>query len=881
MAIIESKETESNNVSGFNKGIEASAMSMMLDNLQIFMYQKPVQSTVRECTSNALDSLKEKKVAMEIITGQATVEDYFVDKEGDIYKDSRFDHAYYDLKWLSPDNTVYLNYYNSTDSLSRDQFVIEDTGVGLGGIRLEKYFSLGYSSKRLTSQTLGAFGLGNKSPLATGVDSYRIVSRYNGREFCFDIFSHKVDCVYSKWNEDGSDNEFITFSNGFKAFYKKTTEKNGVKLLIDVKKHHKHQYVEAVKGQLMYFKDNIVFREHYEGQAPKNIDFKSKILFESEDIIVSDSNYFSRPHFVLKNVSYGAVDFKELELENRHGTIGIKINMEEVDVSPSRENIIYNQRTREVIIRKYNSITGTVTNMINDSLKTEDLVDWLRACNTIFYGSQLGGTDEVLFKLSGMIDKHSLELKHPVKKDVQYFSAMDSFLAKGLSAESVFYVNDYDYKKRSNIHKVKRDKAVNTAVFNDPIFLQFNGGTARVTKYLLSKHPKFCVIKPEFKDAKMNDILREFVYKRVDKDAAIKLADAALKEIYAGEVAKSIDYKRAFEKTIKQLADFLESKHVAISDETIVPEDFKTTGDDDDEVTAVKTQDAVDYQEILKARKASGKFILGKVGDRSTGYTEKFVFGNNEVDNSLFKDDDTIVYGYTKDTESLMFLARLASAKYGTTLENGINIFGWTTELKVAKIAQNNKKYLIDRTYVEDYFLTYDKKVMTTSDLLKKYFTTKYIRQSLVESAFLANFTIFDSGLATTYTDLVNLSRGGTTIPLPQTKEVGILESAIKFQIFKWENEGADAELIDKRGTELLGEDILDSIDTIDIIEKDVYEKVKWINAFSEVYGGMLNQIDALKRANSKISDGLERDIKAFIALKKDELEMDYPTLTY
>ena len=47
-----------------------------------------------------MDSISEKKVAKEILSGKAKVEDYFVDLEGDLYKDSKFDPNYYDLKWL-------------------------------------------------------------------------------------------------------------------------------------------------------------------------------------------------------------------------------------------------------------------------------------------------------------------------------------------------------------------------------------------------------------------------------------------------------------------------------------------------------------------------------------------------------------------------------------------------------------------------------------------------------------------------------------------------------------------------------------------------------------------------------------------------------------
>ena len=267
----------------------------MLDNLQTFMYQKPIQSCVRESVSNALDAIKEKRMAIAILTGEAKVSDYYVEKEvdakqADIYRDSKFNKEYYDLKWLDQKDQVTLHYHN-TDVSQRDTFTITDTGVGLGGRRLEGFFNLGYSSKRLNTKELGGFGLGAKSPLATGVESYRLLTRYNGKEFCFDVYSHKVDCVYGKWDESGKTNGIYEFQpqisgyekkievvdgdsvevddeskpiyHTFKAYYKPTTEKNSTSIIIGVKKHNKTQFFDAVRSQLMYIKDEIKFFQTY------------------------------------------------------------------------------------------------------------------------------------------------------------------------------------------------------------------------------------------------------------------------------------------------------------------------------------------------------------------------------------------------------------------------------------------------------------------------------------------------------------------------------------------------------------------------------------------------------------------------------------------
>ncbi len=126
---------------GHLKTIDESGIMMIFDTLQKYQYAFPIKSTVRELLSNAIDSISEKKVAKEILTGKAKIEDYFVDIQGDLYKDSKFDAEYYDLKWLSGNDKVSMTYIVGS-VMERDKVIFEDHGVGLAGKRLEGYFKL-------------------------------------------------------------------------------------------------------------------------------------------------------------------------------------------------------------------------------------------------------------------------------------------------------------------------------------------------------------------------------------------------------------------------------------------------------------------------------------------------------------------------------------------------------------------------------------------------------------------------------------------------------------------------------------------------------------------------------------------------------------------
>jgi hypothetical protein len=239
---------------GFAKELNENAKNLIFSTLQRYQYQYPVKSTIRETVSNALDSVKERDVALSIIRGQSRVEDYYEQREEAIYSDSGFDRSYYDPQWLSDKADVEVVYHDGGD-LEKDSVSIRDWGVGLGKERLKGVFHLGYSSKRLTRFALGKFGLGAKSPLSTGVASYTMRSWYNGRLYSFAIYNHKFESITPRFDMSlGVENDCEVWDDGhghqMTVYYQHTAEKNGVEISFQVKKHHKQQYLDAVTGQL-------------------------------------------------------------------------------------------------------------------------------------------------------------------------------------------------------------------------------------------------------------------------------------------------------------------------------------------------------------------------------------------------------------------------------------------------------------------------------------------------------------------------------------------------------------------------------------------------------------------------------------------------------
>lgn len=151
---------------GIKKEINKNSIDIVFDILQVYAYSMPFESTVRELASNAVDSQREKEIAIEILTDKAKVEDYFVVKHGKEFEDSGFKREYYDLKWLDTEhNNVELEYREKSGSGFCDEFIVRDYGVGIGNGRMEGVLSLGFSTKRATKEQIGGFGLKRSSPV--------------------------------------------------------------------------------------------------------------------------------------------------------------------------------------------------------------------------------------------------------------------------------------------------------------------------------------------------------------------------------------------------------------------------------------------------------------------------------------------------------------------------------------------------------------------------------------------------------------------------------------------------------------------------------------------------------------------------------------------
>lgn len=226
----------------------------------------------------------------------------------------------------------------------------QDKGNGMNPEFMRNvYMSYGTSTKRESNDVLGTFGLGSKSPLSL-TSEYFIDSVVDGIEYNYVIYFDKEDFPsFQLLNE------------------KETEQENGtiVKIIL-IDYTAKTKFVDAFKRQLIYF-DNVYFKD-----TPLDNDFK---MYYLENGRMSNTVKYDALHICYDKVYY-PIDFTRLGIEPIKLPIGLYFNIGELEVSPTRESIKYNDKEIKLIKRR---ILGLLYEVVNKgNIQNDKIVDDLR-----------------------------------------------------------------------------------------------------------------------------------------------------------------------------------------------------------------------------------------------------------------------------------------------------------------------------------------------------------------------------------------------------------------------------------------------------------------------------------------------------------------------
>ena len=900
---------------GIAKKINKGAEKMVFDILQSTQYSMPIQSTIRELVTNACDSQREKEVAREILLGQKKVADYYIERHGDQYEDSNFNKAYYSIGYLdSKTNHIDLVYEQNAGVGYCDIFKVTDYGVGIGSRRLEGILELGYSTKRNTSENFGAFGLGAKAALSTGVDFYTIETIYNGMRFKCNCYNYKTDFIIPAFNvKEGKPNPFITFSDGTKVYYEQYGGKNQTTVSFGVKKHNRNKFEEAIEEQLMYF-DNVYFKiiDNEDDGYERKVNFKTDVLYNSKNIIVGDSYYFSKPHIVLvkdkeasTGINYGYIDFKELEMEAMYGCIAFKcparqvvtnedgtetILQEGVDVTPSREKVIWNESTKNYIKGVIKAAAEEASAMVEKQLQETDFLKWIDKCRSIIAGDT---DDRILSRISRIIDKNEIKPKFGPDPRIKYSHITKLF--EGLKLMTPQEINN----------TIERENVKDWHSFD--------------AKHFYAREEQFS----KYKDVYLRQLDQDNKHNR-HKVCTYSLVD--LDAFYREDILKASttdaqmlllkDKARVTAKRAAILNFISKSEWYKNYDIVEVPEEFiidcKEIEAEDEEKSKFSNLSAVERREIEKRMVAytlrfdhlkDDNLTLEKIEPRA----KDLMSSSNRIYYCTKEDEGKMkaaalllthvvphfkqVYpnagwsdnGHQREAHNypifwyehapVRFMTRSSKGEYYDWAVNPVQ--GWDTP-QLIRVSQDKVKFITQNPnvrHIDELFLQLtDNNAYTMDNSLIKYYTAHKL-EKINNFKFLQGLKCIHPTLQEDYCELMDLRNDNySEYDYRKVKDIApaILEHMDKlFEFQKFMTECDDEDLIAQKSKELF---VLADISNAKAADLTILAKYDNILEFAEEVKPLLDELSCLESRECDMSSALEKEVRVYLRAKSREI---------
>lgn len=312
-------------------GIDTNNLDFITSLLTTNLYSQPIQSFIRETVANGWDSHVEAGTT---------------------------------------DKPVILRIYS--DDKYNIHIAVRDYGTGLSPERFnEIYLNIGSSTKRASNQYIGAFGLGRWTMLAVS-NVCHLTNYYNGT--CSKYIAYK-------------DNAKICID---KIFESATTEENGLEVDVntEVKKGDSYNLRTKLREGLrqLTFYDNI-YIDDSEGIIDdwELDDFNNRKIADFKTFKVCDCISIKNS-LLMGNVLYPINDdiiqtwFEGIS----QIPFAIKCNIGDVDVTPNREQLLYNQKTLDAINKSCQAALEEVKEICQTNFGSDfkTINDWYNFINT-------------------------------------------------------------------------------------------------------------------------------------------------------------------------------------------------------------------------------------------------------------------------------------------------------------------------------------------------------------------------------------------------------------------------------------------------------------------------------------------------------------------
>lgn len=401
-----------------------------------------------------------------------------------------------------------------------------------------------------------------------------------------------------------------------------------------------------------------------------------------------------------------------MELDEKKGNIGIKVDPSKIDVNQSRESVRYSEKTREHIKECLENAIGVAQKAINEQLKETqtDFLVWLHACKEI--KSKSSRDNSVFGRLSGLADLAKVKFTFKAEGgDIIYTDTNFSSIFNG------FKISRTDVTKVNNIFKTTTQEVKSWEYF---------GAT---NLYRKDPNDTFSAIKMGYiSELENNKTVYTITSEPWNPLCELTEKQVALKKLVIEELKKS-----------KHLKDYTGLE---------VPEEFLTLykKEQDKEEKRIEQEKELASISEKELRKRGGKFLFHKFSyhsGRSWGglslITDKLTKKKVEIDIDaapLNFSRDTTIYGTTEDLPMMYTLLNKANhAPYNGGYDDWIGTSG---NMKFIVVAKDAVRYVNKyATHVKEALNKVEGTSIVLMRALKNWNTAKIFQKEIREKEYL------------------------------------------------------------------------------------------------------------------------------------------------
>jgi hypothetical protein len=726
-----------------------------------------------------------------------------------------------------------------------------------------------------------------------------MTTRYNGKKTSFNIYNSKIEPVTPRFNlETEQENQWFEM-NGHKVYYESTEDKNGVDISLQVKKHHKNIYIDGVRSQLMYFPE-VRFKE-ITGSTVAEINTSAQILYQNDVMVISNNALHNVPHLIVDRVNYGNIDFTELEMDAKKGNVGVKVTSQDVTVNPSRESVIWDDKTREAINNALGTVVLAASEIIEKEMTTKDMGEWLKLCANI---ASYRTNNPVLVTMAGLADISSSTPSFSGYPQMLWMSEMFRSWVFGMGVRTLI--------KPKGSKKVKclyRHMISGSTLFegSKPVIRRKGESIPRKNKYISSVLYPDGYIEVSFSGRPRPDVDRSelslIFWKYTKKKSLLpyRIDELTPEEINLREEQR-MQALDLVDGIYRVYMDFMENRQDYIDyDSIVVPTTFHVSEKEEEEDEVVEQGEVEKLKEAKlsaqERRKLHGTLpIAGVTNEGAFPIIDAVV---SEIDNW---DYDEVYYSNQDNTDLIQWVTKhinykrltprygatfIAATHHESTEFNGrykpmsratswnlpCSKFFSSKELKLFRVSRENTKYFKDFKHITQFFMDVQNGVLTMSNQLVKWYTARKIHDKLLEIPMLTNFGRINTDLGSVYQKMVQYEKDhyrnvpGHEDVLAYLDKVGMFQGVV-------EDPTSTPEDISAMSKKLFGDEV--ELSGARAYDKKIVDTVNMLVDMCEPVKDLLNYVDPLLNASRNIPGELAQEIQSYILSKNSEILLTY-----